>query len=119
MYTPGCRVAEYALTAQAGAHLVAPYAAFDRVDIYSAGPSATAELVSSLSLEPVSKGANVLVWDPYYKYSVFFESREIEGVRVVSNIQLYLDLVKYPLRGSEQAEHLYETLLKPVVERDA
>ena len=111
--------AEHALTAQAGAHLIAPYAAFDRVDIYSAGPSATAELVSRLGLEPVSKGANVLVWNPYYKYSVFFGSREVEGVRVVSDIQLYLDLVKYPLRGPEQAEHLYETLLKPMVERDA
>lgn len=110
---------QYALTAQAGAHLVAPYAAFDRVDVYSAGPSVTAELVSGLSLEPVEKGANVFVWDPYYKYSVFFGSREVEGVRVVSDIQLYLDLLKYPLRGPEQAQHLYETVLKPVVERDA
>jgi hypothetical protein len=98
---------------------VAPYAAFDRVDVYSAGASVTAELVSGLSLEPVEKGANVFVWDPYYKYSVFFGSREVDGVRVVSDIQLYLDLLKYPLRGPEQAQHLYEAVLKSVVERDA
>jgi Transcriptional regulator, AbiEi antitoxin, Type IV TA system len=110
---------EYALTAQAGAHLVAPYAAFDRVDVYPAGPSATAELVAGLTLEPVEKGANVFVWNPYYRYSVFFGSREVAGVRVVSDIQLYLDLFKYPLRGREQAQHLYETVLKSVVERDA
>jgi len=108
----------YALTAQAGAHLVAPYAAFDRVDVYTADSGVRQALVDGLGLEPVTRGANVMLWDPYYKHSVFFGSREVEGIRVVSDIQLYLDLIKYPLRGPEQAEHLYQTLLKPILERN-
>jgi hypothetical protein len=31
---------------------------------------------------------------------------------VVSDIQLYLDLHGYPVRGREQAEHLYDRRLK-------
>lgn len=108
----------YALTTQAGAHLVAPYAAFDRIDIYASDSRAAQALIAHLGLEPVGRGANVMLWDPYYKHSVFFGSREVGGIRVVSDIQLYLDLSKYPLRGPEQAEHLYQTLLKPVLERD-
>ena len=35
---------------------------------------------------------------------------------VVSDLQLYLDLHNYPIRGLEQAEHLYEKRLKPIIE---
>jgi hypothetical protein len=31
-------------------------------------------------------------------------------------IQLYLDLYNYPIRGLEQAEHLYERRLKKLIE---
>jgi DNA-binding transcriptional regulator YhcF (GntR family) len=106
----------YALTAQAGAHLVAPYAAFDRVDIYVPSLRVVEGLAAALGLEPVGKGANVVLWEPYLKRSVFFGCREVRGVRVVSDVQLYLDLVKYPLRGAEQAGHLYQTLLMPLLE---
>ena len=49
---------------------------------------------------------------PYYKNSAFYDSREVENLRVVSDIQLYLDLYGYPVRGREQAEHLYDKRLK-------
>jgi len=39
---------------------------------------------------------------PYYKHSVFYDKQKIKNLWVVSNIQLYLDLYKYPLRGIEQ-----------------
>lgn len=106
----------YALTAQAGAHLVDPYAAFDRVDIYVSSLRATEALAAALGLEPVDKGANVVLWEPYLRHSVFFGCHEVRGVRVVSDIQLYLDLVKYPVRRAEQAEHLYRLLLRPLFE---
>lgn len=106
----------YALTAQAGARLVAPYAAFDRVDIYVPSLRVVEGLVAALGLEPVNKGANVVVWEPYLKHSVFFGCRAVRGIPVVSDVQLYLDLIKYPLRGAEQAEHLYQTLLRPLLE---
>jgi len=34
------------------------------------------------------------------------------------NIQLYLDLYKFPLRGIEQAEHFYEKRLKDLIESE-
>lgn len=49
---------------------------------------------------------------PYYKHSVYYDSREIEGLRAVSDIQLYLDLFGYPVRGREQAEYLYAKRLE-------
>lgn len=109
----------YGLTAQAGAYLVAPHSAFDRVDVYSAHAAMTDRLISRLRLERVDRGANVIVWSPYYKHSVFFGSRDIEGIWVVSDIQLYLDLFKYPLRGPEQAQHLYDSRLRALVEPHA
>jgi len=37
-------------------------------------------------------------------------------LRVVSDLQLYLDLYNYPVRGLEQAEHLYEKRLSQMIE---
>jgi len=55
---------------------------------------------------------------PYYKHSVFYDSHEVEDLRVVSDIQLYLDLHGYPLRGREQAEQLYDKRLKRLFSGD-
>jgi hypothetical protein len=55
---------------------------------------------------------------PYYKHSGFYDSREVEDLRVVSDIQLYLDLYGYPVRGREQAEHLYDKRLKMLFSGD-
>jgi len=79
---------DYALSVQAGGNLVAPYSA--------------------------EQGANLILMLPYYKNSVFYDSRIKEGLRVVSDIQLYLDLHGYPIRGLEQAEHLLDKKLKPL-----
>ena len=65
-----------------------------------------------LDLKDADQGANLVLMMPYYKHSVFYDSREVEGLRVVSDIQLYLDLYGYPVRGREQAEHLYDKRLK-------
>jgi len=107
-----------AMTAQAGASLVAPYASFDRVDVYAVDAVGASALISGLELTPVDRGANVFLWEPHYRHSALFRSRVIGGLRVVSDIQLYIDLYKYPLRGREQADHLFEKVLKKLVERD-
>jgi hypothetical protein len=69
-----------------------------------------------LKLDEVKQGANVIILDPYYKNSVFYGLREVDGLLVVSDIQLYLDLYHYPIRGLEEAEHLYEKRLKNLFE---
>jgi len=47
-----------------------------------------------------------------------YTSQEVEDLWVVSDIQLYLDLYGYPVRGREQAEHLYGKRLKMLFSRD-
>jgi len=100
----------YALTLHAGAHLVAPFATFHEAHIYVDPWEPRRETerfwMDALKLQRVQSGGNVyLVW-PYYKHGAFYGIREINGVRVVSDVQLYVDLYNFPMRGREQAEHL-------------
>jgi len=104
---------EYALALQAGASLVAPYADFDVVDVYVHGIDAAIALAKQLDARAVERGANLRVSVPYYRISAFFDRQEAAGLPVVSDLQLYLDLYDYPLRGREQAEQILERRLGP------
>jgi len=100
----------YALTLHAGASLVAPFAKFHEVHMYVdpwGGRVETEQFwMEALELEKVDRGGNMyLVW-PYYKHGAFYGVREVHGVSVVSDIELYIDLYNFPIRGREQAEHL-------------
>lgn len=106
----------YAFSLQAGASLVAPMAAFGEVHAYVADVVVADEVARRLGLEPADQGANIFLMSPYYKRSVFWGLRDIQGLPVVSDIQLYLDLLKYPLRGEEQAEYLYRRRIGPALE---
>ena len=113
---------EYALSVQGGAYLVAPHAVFQEVHIYLPGnPGERLQAISfwekELKLKKMERNGNLVLMEPYYCYSVFFGKQKIKGLHVVSNVQLYLDLMKYPLRGEEQAEHLYNKKLKPLFEK--
>lgn len=107
---------EYALALQAGASLVAPYADFDVVDVYVHGIDAAEALARHLDAREVERGANLRVSVPYYRISAFFDRQEAAGLSVVSDLQLYLDLYDYPLRGREQAEQILERRLGPKLE---
>lgn len=103
----------YALSLQAGAHLVDPYARFSEVHAYVQDADTERAIADSLDLKPAKEGANVWLMSPYYRRSAFDGLREAQGLPVVSDVQLYLDLYNYPLRGREQAEHLYEAVIAP------
>jgi len=108
-------VGRYALTLHAGASLVAPFSEFHEVHIY-VDPSDRREETErvwreALDLQPVQTGGNFYLTWPYYKEGVFYDSREIDGVWVASDIQLYIDLYNYPIRGREQAEYLMRNRL--------
>jgi DNA-binding Lrp family transcriptional regulator len=107
---------DYALGFHAGAYLVSPHAVFNEVHIYVSNQESIDLFVKQLNSRPVEQGANIILLSPYYKHSVFYGKQKIEGLWVVSGLQLYLDLYKYPLRGLEQAEHLYEIRLKKFIE---
>jgi len=107
--TAGRRRVDYAFTLHSGASLVAPFVRFTDVHVYV--PGDPQPLVKALDLRPVESGGTVYVVRPYDE-GVLYKAREIRGIRVVGDIQLYLDLVKYPARGKEQADVLREQVLK-------
>jgi hypothetical protein len=103
----------YALSVQAGANFVAPYSNFKEVHVYAQEAKDVEVLEKQMNLKPVAQGGNLVIMRPYYRNSVFYNSRRVDGLRIVSDIQLYLDLHGYPLRGLEQAEHLLEKRIRP------
>lgn len=94
---------QLALTLHSGASQVAPFVRTSDVHAYFAGD--LERLAKALDLRPVETGGTVHLFEPYDE-GVFYRVQTIRGVRVVGNIQLYLDLVNYPARGREQAEVL-------------
>jgi hypothetical protein len=100
---------DYAFTGMAGASLVAPFVRFDEVWFY-AGDGKN-RLVQALQLRPVGSGANVVILDPYDE-GVFTGVRELRGSRVVSDIQLFVDLFNLPARGQEQAEEVFARTIR-------
>ena len=99
----------YGLTLMAGASLVAPFVRSSDVHFYIAEDQE--RWVDQLDLEEVEFGGNVFLIQPADE-GVFIDMQEINGISVVSNLQLYLDLVKYPARGKEQAEFLRKEKMK-------
>ena len=98
---------QWALTLQAGASLVAPHATWERVHIYL-DVSKPEELMEFAREQewPAGDDGRLVLLKPYYRDSVWHGTRTADGLPVVSDLQLVLDLWNYPLRGREQAEHL-------------
>lgn len=110
---------EYVYSGHAGASLVDRHAAFDEIDLYVKDARAAQDSLIAMGARSVDRGGNVNVILPYYKVSAFYDHQMPRGaMKVASSIQLYLDLYDYPVRGREQAEHLYERYLRPMLERD-
>ena len=101
--------ASYALTGLSGAWLVAPYVRPVSVDVYVADRSATSEFVRALELRPVERGGDIRLVLPYDD-GVFYGARSIDDIKVVSNIQLYVDLVNYPARGEEASSQIFRLI---------
>lgn len=71
------------------------------------------ELVEPLMIKPVPSGANVLLLSPYDE-GVFYRTQEVEGHKLVSPIQMYLDLLGYRGRGEEAAQALFEQIIQTI-----
>lgn len=97
-----------AFTLQAGASLILPGAHFRTVHIYIEKSEDIKFFEERLFLSEVEDGANVAFLLPYYKNCVFRDAREIDGLKVVSDLQLYLDLFHFSERGPEQALNFFD-----------
>lgn len=104
------RQISYAFTLFSGAFLVAPYTKYVRGFAYVTDN--IREIAEALELKTVETGANFTLMESYDD-GVFYGSRKIENYTVVSDIQLYLDLVNFKGRGEEAAQFLFDQKIKP------
>jgi hypothetical protein len=101
---------EYALTGFSGAARFAPAVRYNRAMAYvSTTPD---NIVSLLDLKEVESGANVMLLGPFDE-GVFYGTQVIDDIRIVSPIQIYLDLKSYKGRGEEAADALLREVIKP------
>lgn len=63
-------------------------------------------VLDRLYAEESPADGELILLDPYYGPSTYVESIEEGGVKAVSDLQLFLDLVGFPVRGLEVAEVL-------------
>jgi len=101
----------FALTRMSGASLVAPYVRYQFVDFYVESSQDVSYWKNILKLVDVEVSGNMNIIIPQDP-RILTLSQKINGWTVVNNVQLYLDLYKYPARGREQAEYLREQVLK-------
>ena len=100
----------YALTGFSAAGRLAPAVRQQRVFAYV--EEGTTELAPLLGIKEVASGSNVSLLTPYDE-GVFYGLREIDGIRIASPIQIYLDLLGFRGRGEEAATALLEEVIRP------
>jgi len=104
----------YALTLHAAAWIIAPYVRPTDFHIYIHPDIERKELATfteSLNVSPIERSGNVKLVTPYDE-GVFYGSKPVNDVRIVSPIQLYVDLFNHPGRGEEAAGKLLEKIAK-------
>jgi hypothetical protein len=99
----------YGLALFSGARKVAPFVRFLKFFSYLVGN--IEDIANALQLRRVDSGANVTFLQPYDN-GVFYGLQNINGIHVVSDIQLYLDLKSYKGRGEEAANAVFEQRIK-------
>ena len=104
---------QYALTLHSGANLTTSFVITDHVYLYFRPQSWEKDILDlrqRLDLKELVRGGNIYIIRPHYKKSVFYNARTIKGYKVVSNLQLYLDLYSFQPRGQEHAAYLKKSL---------
>jgi hypothetical protein len=101
---------EYALTGFSGAARFAPAVRYNRAMAYVS--NMPEDVLAMLNLKEVESGANVMLLGPYDE-GVFYGTQVIDDIRIVSPLQIYLDLKGYKGRGEEAAEVLLRDVIKP------
>lgn len=115
-----CRTSKvaYALTQLAAAWRYSPMVRYDKSVVYIDRKLETGNKLKSL-LEyldgrEVETGANCTLWITE-DAAVFTDSKEFDGIKVVSPIQLYLDLMALSGRGEDAAQEVFERELRPLL----
>jgi len=102
---------DYALTTLSGAYLVSPYVRPTVLELYVKSENQAQDIIENLQLRPTTRDGNVRLVLPYDD-GVFYKTQGVGDVKVVSNVQLYVDLINYPSRGEEAAKIILNTIQK-------
>jgi hypothetical protein len=100
---------QYGFTLTSGAALIAPSLRYNRVFAYFTG--AVEDIARQLDWKEVASGPNISLLQPYDE-GVLYGIQDVKGFKVVSDVQLYLDLINYKERGEEAAKFLLENRLR-------
>ena len=101
---------KYALTGFSGAARLSPAVRYQRAIAYVEQDDE--DLLSQMGLKRVTSGANLSLLSPHDS-GVFYGSRVIDGIRIASPIQVYLDLSGFRGRGEEAANALLDQVIRP------
>jgi hypothetical protein len=103
----------YAFTLHAGADFPTSWVRTDQIHFYlddRGDPEIILKVRQKLGLLELKTGGNVHILRPYYARGAFFNDQKTGRARIVSYLQLYLDLYHYRPRGREHAERLKEMI---------
>jgi hypothetical protein len=98
---------QYALGLFTGANKVAPSVRMEKLFVFIGNN--IDPVAKELNLKKVSSGANIILLQPF-DLGVFYRSRDVDGIQIVSNLQLYLDLITYKGRGEEAASAILKNM---------
>lgn len=79
----------------------------------------TKGILSELFAEESAGEGGLAIMEPYYGVGICVEAEEVGGVPIVSDLQLFLDLAHFPVRGIEAAEMLLRTRMAKPLQLDA
>jgi hypothetical protein len=100
---------EYAITGLTGSLFVAPFVRPTNVHIYVKTEDDAKELANLLDLMPVEANGNIK-FAIAKSDGVFYGSKKVDGINIVSLPQLYADLRNYPARGKEAASEVLNVI---------
>ncbi len=99
----------YALTGFSASNRLSPMVRGQRGMIYIDGDILL--LAKRLGLKPVDSGANIILIQPY-DTGIFWKTQTVDGIEIVTSVQVFLDLKRTPGRGEEAADFLYKEVIK-------
>jgi hypothetical protein len=103
-------LAPYAFTLHAAGRIADPFV--EGVEVNHVYVSGEVSLWASKLKLIEAREPNLVLVQPYYKTAVFADAQEARGgLKLVSDLQLFLDFFNHPLRGREAAEHLFDKRL--------
>jgi hypothetical protein len=101
----------YALTGFSGAARFTSTVRYQRVMAFVDADED--QLLKLFEFKEVSSGANIILLTPYDE-GVYYGVTTREGIRIVSPVQLYLDLIGFKGRGEEAANAILEEVIRPL-----